>query len=311
MPKGIEKPSKTSRAIDRSGSVARGYILPQGRIIAADILGAGISSCAKKNSYPKKSIRWLGLFVGILSVGVFLRVVSFSAISALHQKSGHSSHSFESLSRQLKDYPDTDELGVKNRVGKNRLEHTKMVPSRLVPNVLSTGLSLVATNKQPISIKTVEDRVAVIVKKHGKPHVDSRALARVIVSTSYRYQIDPLFLAAVIKSESAFDTHAVSQKGARGLMQLMPRTAEWIAKSKGLKPRPLSDVAYNIQIGIEYLRHLKREYDDNVLFALVAYNWGPGHVKSATSGTRRVPRECMKYALTILRDYHEWKQEIV
>jgi soluble lytic murein transglycosylase len=91
-------------------------------------------------------------------------------------------------------------------------------------------------------------------------------------------------------------------------MQLMPKTAEWVANSNGVPRKTLYDPSFNIRLGIAYLKDLEAGYNGNLLFALVAYNWGPGHVQAAAEGKRRLPRECMKYALSILRDYNQWKK---
>lgn len=150
-----------------------------------------------------------------------------------------------------------------------------------------------------------------IIKKHGKKSVSSKKLAHNIVEVSKSMGYDPIFVAAVIKSESAFNTHARSHKGARGLMQLMPATGAWLVRTMGIPKGTLTDPKHNLRLGISYLKQLEAQYGGNRLFALVAYNWGPGHVKSATGGKRRVPRECMKYALTILRDHNNWKKGFI
>ena len=150
-----------------------------------------------------------------------------------------------------------------------------------------------------------------IVKKYGKRSVSSKQLARTIVEVSSSLGYDPIFVAAVIKSESAFNTHARSHKGAQGLMQVMPATGAWLVKTTGISKGESSDPRHNLRLGITYLKQLEAQYNGNQLFALVAYNWGPGHVQAATGGKRRVPRECMKYAVTILRDYSNWSKGFI
>ncbi|HET7327452.1 MAG TPA: transglycosylase SLT domain-containing protein [Nocardioidaceae bacterium] len=86
-----------------------------------------------------------------------------------------------------------------------------------------------------------------------------------------RYGIDPTLLAAVAKQESAFDPGAVSSAGARGLMQLMPGTAE------GLGVRDSFDPAQAVDGAARLLRDLLREFDSLDL-VLAAYNAGPGAV---------------------------------
>ena len=105
---------------------------------------------------------------------------------------------------------------------------------------------------------------------------------------AYQERLDPHLVAAVVKVESSFDPHALSPKGARGLMQLMPDTAKWCASRMGLETvevEDLHDPRVNIQIGTWYLAHLHDEFDGNEVVALAAYNSGRGKVRSWLEGT--------------------------
>jgi soluble lytic murein transglycosylase-like protein len=85
--------------------------------------------------------------------------------------------------------------------------------------------------------------------------------------------VSPDLVRAVIQVESAFDQHAVSSKGAMGLMQLMTATARELGVSNPFRPEE------NIRGGVAYLRQLLDRYDSNVELALAAYNAGPGSVE--------------------------------
>ncbi len=93
--------------------------------------------------------------------------------------------------------------------------------------------------------------------------------------------IDSNLLAALIFVESGFNSDALSSRGAVGLMQIMPETADWIAEQKKLEDFSISDL-YNPQINIEfgswYFSHLLEKFDDNLNLALAAYNAGQGNV---------------------------------
>ncbi len=96
-----------------------------------------------------------------------------------------------------------------------------------------------------------------------------------------RYELDPLFVAAVIKVESGFQPRAESERGAKGLMQLMPDTARWIAQQTGSEFRNdyLYNPDYNIRLGCWYLANLRKEFDNNEMLVLAAYNGGRGNVR--------------------------------
>lgn len=105
---------------------------------------------------------------------------------------------------------------------------------------------------------------------------------------------DPALVHGLIRQETEFDTYAVSSAGARGLMQMMPASAKVAAKQAGLPYRPealLSDVPYNMQLGMtEYRGHLDR-YGGSLVLAAASYNAGPGNSRKwiAANGDPRTP----------------------
>ena len=99
----------------------------------------------------------------------------------------------------------------------------------------------------------------------------------------------------VVAIESGGNTKAVSPKGARGLMQLMPATAS----QYGVPAHALHDPAVNLRTGTAHLQHLLKLHDGNVALALAAYNAGAGAV--ARHGQRIPPyRETMLYVPAVL-----------
>ena len=96
------------------------------------------------------------------------------------------------------------------------------------------------------------------------------------------FNIDPALLYAISHKESLFKPHAKSKAGATGLMQLMPRTAEYIAKRKfrGEHKDTMKIPEYNLELGQKYVNHLfDQEYvGRNLMYGLVSYNAGPGNM---------------------------------
>jgi soluble lytic murein transglycosylase-like protein len=159
--------------------------------------------------------------------------------------------------------------------------------------------------------KAALSKVYAIIKKHSPKHQAPGQLAHAIVNESIRQGVDPLLVAAVIKSESAFNPRARSHKGAQGLMQIMPATGLWLARQQNIPHGRLTDPGHNLRLGISYLKYLEESFKGDRIFALVAYNWGPGHLDSASGGRRRIPRECMTYALKIINDYKSWHSGVI
>ena len=104
----------------------------------------------------------------------------------------------------------------------------------------------------------------------------SRGLAEEIYDAAVRNDIDPDVAFGLVNTESTFDERAVSHVGARGLTQVMPRTARWLRP--GTTAEDLFDRSLNLDLGFRYLRRLIDKYDGNIRLALLAYNRGPGTV---------------------------------
>jgi len=100
-----------------------------------------------------------------------------------------------------------------------------------------------------------------------------QAYDRYILSAADRYDMDPAVIKAVIMAESGFNPRAVSRAGARGLMQLMPRTASALGVEDALDPQA------NIMGGTKYLKKLMNRFDNNIELALAAYNAGSRNVR--------------------------------
>ena len=101
-----------------------------------------------------------------------------------------------------------------------------------------------------------------------------RDYTTLIEETAYRESVPPYLVAAIMSVESNFNARAVSNKGARGLMQVMPATA----RRFGFDAQRLHDPVHNIAAGATYLRWLLERYDGDLDRVLAAYNAGEGAV---------------------------------
>jgi soluble lytic murein transglycosylase-like protein len=117
-----------------------------------------------------------------------------------------------------------------------------------------------------------------------------------IVDSSRRYRIDPLLIYSQMHQESSFKIRATSNKGASGLMQLMPATARRFGVTK------IYDPQQNIDAGVKYMRWLLDTFNQDVVLALAGYNAGEGAVMKY--GWRVPPyRETQEYVRRISSRY--------
>jgi len=126
-----------------------------------------------------------------------------------------------------------------------------------------------------------------------------RDLASIVSNASARSQVDADFIASVIRAESGNNPRAVSRKGAQGLMQLMPQTANQLGVRNSFDP------AENVDGGVRYLRELLLLYNNDMVKALAAYNAGPQRVEQY----KGLPPyyETHAYVARVIKDYNRKK----
>lgn len=137
----------------------------------------------------------------------------------------------------------------------------------------------------------------------GAGRIDSRTYDPVIADVAARYRVDKSLVKAVIRTESGFQPQAISPKGARGLMQLMPTTASM----HGV--RNIHEPSENIEGGVQHLRMLLDRYKENVVLALAAYNAGEG----AVDRHRGIPpfQETRDYVWRVLQFRQQYLQQAI
>lgn len=125
----------------------------------------------------------------------------------------------------------------------------------------------------------------------------------IILKAANRHEVDPALVKAVIMVESRYNPHAISKRGAKGLMQLMPRTARSLGVEDSFNPE------HNVNGGVKYLKQLLDEFDDNLKFALAAYNAGSSKVRRY----RGVPpiKSIQYYVNRVFEYYQYYKNEAV
>ncbi len=135
----------------------------------------------------------------------------------------------------------------------------------------------------------------------GLANVTKEELAEVIYEEANRHRQDPKFILALIATESEFYNWSVSEKGAKGLMQIMPYVAQSLARELGIEwsgDRTLFNPYLNIRMGIYYFSQLILDFKD-VEVALTAYNYGPTYVKNLLEKKERIPRDYYRRFLSI------------
>ncbi|MNT41810.1 Soluble lytic murein transglycosylase precursor [compost metagenome] len=129
-------------------------------------------------------------------------------------------------------------------------------------------------------------------------------IAHTVITESTKYELDPVFVLAVIKTESRFNPMTLGGHGEIGLMQIKPDTAEWIAKKYNLPwngNKTLENPSANIRIGLAYMDYLRNEFKGAPRSYVSAYNMGPGNVRKLAAQNIK-PQE---YSLRVMKNYFE------
>jgi transglycosylase-like protein with SLT domain len=135
----------------------------------------------------------------------------------------------------------------------------------------------IATPEVVAEVKKIVEEGGVFPKRSWRYSESSKPLFKtkfdkLIDEAARHFDVDAALVSAVIKAESDYNPHEVSNKGARGLMQLMPSTAERFGVTNSFDP------VANVYAGTRYLRWLLQTFEGNADLAVAAYNAGEGNV---------------------------------
>jgi len=130
--------------------------------------------------------------------------------------------------------------------------------------------------------------------------VDSKNFDTFIIEFARKYEVDFALIKAMIRAESGFDPYAISRKGAKGLMQLMPETALRMNVANVFSPKD------NIEGGVKYFKYLLSLFNNDLRLSLAAYNAGENIVSQL--GTIPPYRETVDYVRRVLNYYRSYKQ---
>lgn len=157
------------------------------------------------------------------------------------------------------------------------------------------------TNVPPVNavwdLKVVGSRISAPAADQFSFNGKSEAFDPIIEKYALEHRLDPSLIRSIIAAESNFNPRAVSRKGARGLMQLMPATAERLGITNAFDPEE------NIRGGIQHLRWLMDNFNNDLNLSLAAYNAG----ENLVTRLGRVPeiKETRDYVRTVTQSYNK------
>jgi soluble lytic murein transglycosylase-like protein len=178
-------------------------------------------------------------------------------------------------------------------------------PAPAAPQAAPIGHSYPSTPTPALSPASAPSRLLTYLEQSPR----YKAVQHLLKDAALTHGIDHALLKALIAAESGFDTHAVSPKGAVGLMQLISATAERYgvkADRTGGIEKKLTDPQTNLRAGSRYLRDLLAMFPGRLDLAVAAYNAGEGAVQRAGNKIPNYP-ETQNYVKTVLQLYAHLK----
>jgi len=194
-----------------------------------------------------------------------------------------------------------------------KLKEAKISNEQLNAKINSMDVAMNSRSKRWIKVKRVRAIAKKTMTRLGKysNRMNIIALTRyagAVVDSSNEYDVPIPLILAVTRQESAFNPKAVSHAGAKGLMQLMPRTAQECADDIGRRYTNIFDVGTNVRLGTYYLRKMLTRFDEDTELAIKAYNAGPNYVSKVLANIYSAyPDETINYSKKVLEYLEEYQ----
>ena len=237
--------------------------------------------CENSIAFPRNGLRWLLISSSILliTLGLGARNASAEVVSVVDEHGHRVFINLESAQPKTSTVPaaTVTPVSAKSSGPSDTASPTANteVPGIMPPPSPPTGATADPSGNAPLSNDRLEQLIKTVAERHN---------------------VDPALVRAVIRTESNGDPAAVSNKGAQGLMQLMPTTAAEMGVTNAFNPQE------NLEGGVRYLRQLLSRYGGDLDKALAAYNAGA----SAVDRAKGVPhyRETQEYVKKVTSSYY-------
>ncbi len=174
-----------------------------------------------------------------------------------------------------------------------------------------TGRHPAPPAQPPALPRPVDPLAAQVLERLPSLEVEAASeLATAVREESEAAGLDPVLVMAVIGVESRWEAGAVSERGARGLMQLRRVALETEERQAGVAPGDAHDPVHNVRMGVRYLGRMVAAFDD-VDLGLIAYNAGPTRLSSFLQAVGEVPDSLWAYPRRVRREERRIRREML